>query len=250
MTLTRYEDLQQWFLNNQSDTDEGTDKTASHWTLYGGNYGEREVRLTSNTRINKPSESLAYLVQTIRSMNHPDGSKFRIQIYKPGANNNYTAQTYVQIFEGQQNAAATGQMAGVGSLPGAPAMTEQYIQERIDLAMLKRENEELKAQMNGPVSGWERFLGMLNENEQLNGAIAGLLMGLAQKNGIPAQLAPAPVNGHPSSDEETDEDPQTVFVNNIQNAAATLQTDPVTLSKRLNKLIQQNPEVAKQLLQA
>lgn len=240
MTVTRYEDLQQWFNSNQSNNEEG--KTPSHWTLYGGNYGEKEVRLCSNTRLDAPAESLAYLVDTIRRMNHPNGAKFRVQIFKPGSPNNYIAQVYVQVFEGAANT-ATPQTAGIGNLPGAS--TEQYIQERIDLALLKRENEDLKAQINGPVSGFERFLDIIGQNEQLSGAIAGLLLGFANKNGIPAAI-PAPVNGHPSTDDD-DNDPQTVFAQNIQNASDALHTDPVSLAKALNKLVTSNPDLAKQI---
>lgn len=242
MTLTRYEDLQHWFNSNQSNNEEG--KTPSHWTLYGGNYGEKEVRLCGNTRLDSPSESLSYLVDTIRRMNHPDGAKFRVQIFKPGAPNNYVAQAYVQIFEGAANT-ATAQTAGIGNLPGTS--TEQYIQERIDMALLRRENEDLKAQMNGPVSGWERFLDIIGQNEQLSGAIAGLLLGLANKNGIPATI-PAPVTGHPSTDDNDDnDDPQTVFAQNIQSASNALHTDPVSLSRALNRLVTSNPELAKQI---
>lgn len=244
MTLTKYEDLQYWFNSNQSSDESGTG--AVHWTLYGGNYGEKEIRLMSNTRVNVPSESLAFLVDTIRRMNNPSGAKFRVQIYKPGSPNNYTAQTFVQVFDGQQNPELRQQTAvGIGNLPAH--MGESYIQERIDLALLRKENEELKNAATGTESLGERIFKLINENPEISSAIAGLITSVAAKNGLPVSALPRPVTGSPESDDNDGENPETVFIQNIQQAAGQLNTDPVSLAKGLNRLIQQNPEFAKQI---
>lgn len=246
MTITRFEDLQSWFNNNQTNNEEG--KTPSHWTLFGGNYGEKEIRLMANTRLDNPTESLNFLVDAIRRMNNPDGAKFRVQLYKPGAPTNIVATTFVQIFERQQ--APGAQPAAIGSLP-SPMASESYINERIELALLKRENEDLRAAINGPTNTWERFLEILGQNEPLSQAVAGLIMGLANKGGIPTAPIPRPVAGSPDTDEDPEDetgDQQAVFAQNIHSAASILQTDPVRLAKALNRLVQQNPDMAKQLL--
>lgn len=250
MTLTTYQDVQHWFNSNQNDATEGG-KTASHWTLYGGNYGEKEIRLLNNTRLDSANESLAFLIDTIRRMNHPNGAKFRVQIYKPGSPNNYTAQTFVQIYDTEQQPGylpqQQQQQAGIGSLPSMN--TENYINERIELALLKKENEDLRASMNGPNNMVERVLDIISQSEPLSMALSGLISGLAGRHniGMP-QALPRPVTGSPDSDEEANEaDAQAVFANNINAASAALDTDPVSLSKSLVKLIQGNPQFAKQI---
>jgi hypothetical protein len=60
---------------------------------------------------------------------------------------------------------------------------------------------------------------------------------------------PTPMNGHPATDGAEDENPDVVFSNNIHAASAVLGTDPLTLAIKLNALVQNNPEMAKQLLQ-
>lgn len=254
MTLTKYEDVQRWFNSNQAEAGEdGNAKNAVHWTLYGGNYGEKEARLLSNQRINKPDESLAYLIESIRMMNNPPGAKFRIQIYRPNNANNYTAQTYVQIFD-NATAPATGSapQAGIGSLPAA--FPENYIQERIDLALLKRENEELKAAINGPGNTWERLLDIISQSEPLSMALAGLISNVTGKPLPALQQAARPVTGSPAPDEENDTDegspdadPQTVFADSINAAAAGLDTDPLTMARKLRKIVRDNPAFAKQI---
>lgn len=253
MTLTRYEDVQHWFNQNQTDDEGG--KTPSHWTLYGGNYGEKEIRLLGNTRIDKPGESLAFLIDSIRRMNNPSGSKFRVQIYKPGSPNNYSAQVFVQVFDDaaqlqQRGASATAiQPAGIGNLP---VLNETYIQERIDLALLRRENEELKAALNGPGSTWERILDIIGQSEPLSLALSGLITNLAAKNGMTLPAAPIarPVTGSPApvdSDDDDTADPQSIFAESINAAASGLDTDPVTMARKLKKIVEQNPEFAKQI---
>lgn len=254
MTLTSFEHVQKWFNANQVDHEDSAGKNAVHWTLYGGNYGEKEARLLSNQRISTPAESLAYLVESIRMMNNPPGAKFRIQIYRPGSANNYTAQAFVQIFD-RDNAAtlpANGaQSAAIGNLP-APMATESYIQERIDLALLKRENEELKAMVNGPGNTWERILDIVSQSEPLSMALAGLIGQLAGKNGMPVAV-PRPITGSPEPDDtdepENADDPQNVFVESINAAANGLKTDPLTMATRLKKLVQDNPALARQIFE-
>lgn len=254
MTLTKYEDVQRWFNSNQVDSEDGG-KNAVHWTLYGGNYGEKEARLLSNQRINNPSESLAYLIESIRMMNNPQGAKFRIQIFRPGNANNYTAQAFVQIFDNHHTTApALGQPAGIGSLPATvPAYSENYIQERIELAILKRENDELKAALNGPGNTWERLLDIVAQSEPLSMALAGLISNATGKT-LPS-MAPAarPITGSPAPDEEDNDeaaahaDPQTLFAESINSAASGLGTDALTMARKLKKIVQDNPAFARQI---
>lgn len=244
MTLTTFEDVQYWFNNNQS----AGDKTAAtHWTLYGGDWGEKETRLLSNTRINKPEESLSYLIETIRKMNNPKGTKFKVILYRPGASNNYTAQTYIQIFDNAGQPGANAAIAGIGMLP--PQIDERYITERIELAMLKKENEDLKEAINGPSNSWERFLEIIGQNEALSNALAGVLMGFAGKSGLPPATFQRPVTGTANTDDDNEagQDLQQAFIEDVNAAASALQTDAVTMMRKLRQMVKENPEYAKQM---
>lgn len=261
MTLTSINDLQTWFNSNQKD-----DKKASHWTMYGGNYGEKETRLMANNRVDEPDKSLEFLVSSIRMLNNPKGTKFRIQIYYPGAANNPVANVYVQVFDDGSVQAPMpngyGAVAGIGSLPGGMNY-DNLVQDKVTLALLKAENEQLKNGVAQQESMWERIFGYINENEHISAALGSLITGLALKMDpamagmLPAMLpapkpvtgTPAPAPGHGQADQaDNPEDPNLQFINNINAVSTTLGIDPVSMSQALRRLTEANPEMARGLL--
>ena len=255
MTLNNFEGLKKWFFANQRD-----DKPSPHWTLYGGSWGEKEVRLMQNNKIDSPDKSMEFLAESIRMMNNPDGTKFRILLYPVNSPNNYTATAHVQIFE--NSAAPVGRnlpaTAGIGNLPGMMGGDlNAYIDEKVELQLLKKENEQLKGGA-GSETIWERILGIIADSPHLSAAVGNLANAIVTKvdPSMAGRLMQAaqPVNGVPGNnapdddDISTPEDAQIVFINNINAVTAALGVDAATLAKRLNQVVQQNPAVARQIL--
>ena len=245
MTIVSFDDLKKWFHNNQKE-----DKKSPHWTLYGGGWGEKETRLTANSRINDPEKSLEYLVESIRSMNHPDGTKFRVLLYPENSPHNYTATVYVQVFESSRQPATAAAISGISS----GVDVERRISEQVELALLKKEVEELRNDTGG--SMWERVMGLINENEHLSAAVGNLITGLVSKVDpmMAGRFIPMnkPVTGHPgnsAADSAPDpNDPQVQFAQNINEATRTLGIDALTLSRSLNQVIQANPDAIRNLI--
>lgn len=254
MGISDFKDLRQWFFAGVRSKAEGQQEYAPHWNLYAGDYGAREVRIMTNTRLSDMDESYAHLEQSIRAQNHPDGSRFRVQTFAPGKANNPTSETYVQIYERSQ-APAPAQTPGIGSLPAGVGSIQQYVDERLETERLRWEIAQLKEQVNAPSEKWERVLEYVSGVPGIDKVLQTIALGLVSKLNPAAMPAiQAAINGVPgqqSGEHEPDDesDPNAVFLSNIHEASETLGTDPVTMAKRLNNLIKTNPELARQLLQ-
>lgn len=211
----------------------------------------------SNSRLDDKEKSLEFLVESIRMLNNPDGTKFRILLYPVTGANNYTATAHVQIFEnsaqGNRNLPA---MAGIGNLPAGVMGGDwkTYLDEKVELELLKKENEQLRGGM-GSESMWERILGIIADSPHLSAAVGNLANAFVTKfdPAMAGRLMQAqPVNGTPGSNAQDQagapEDPQAVFIENINAATGALGVDAVTLAKGLNKIIQNNPAMARQIL--
>jgi len=256
MTITSFESLQKWFYGQQRNDDE----VAAHWNLYGTRFGETEKRVSFNTTINDKDGSFSYLAETIRQLNNPDGSTFRIQVFPKGKPNNPTGNVYVQIFE--KSSAANSVMAptsasgaAISGLPPGVGSIQEYVNKEVEMAMLKKEVQDLKDALSQPNNGWERAVETISGIPGIDKALQALVAGLVTKfnpgaaPAVQAAMAGTPsVAYHGEHDEDDSDDPQTVFAENINAAANMLHTDPLTLSKKINALVQSNPEVAKQLL--
>lgn len=138
--------------------------------------------------------------------------------------------------------------AGIGSV-------EQYVNERLETERLKWELGQLKDQINAPSEKWERVLEYISGVPGIDKVLQTVALGLVSKFNPSAMPAiQAAMNGTPQATGEPDGDdeeasPDQVFLENIQEASATLGTDPVTMAKKLNNLIKTNPDLARQLLQ-
>ena len=255
MGISSYGDLRQWFFAGVKQKGEETTEAAPHWNLYAGDYGAREVRIMFNNRISDMAESFQFLENSIRAQNNPDGTRFRVQTYAPGKPNNPTAETYVQIYE-KSAAPATAQPA-IGSLPVGMQGVEAYVNQRVELAQLQWENKMLQDQLSAPQATWERVLEQVAGIHGIDKVLQALAVGLVSKfspQAMPAVQAamngtPAATSGEHEHDDES-ASPDEIFQQNIMQVSAALGTDPVTLSKKLNALIREHPDLAKTLMTA
>lgn len=258
MTITTFENLQQWF-SAQNKAGE----TASHWNLYGTKFGETEKRVAFNSSIDDKQQSFDYLVQNIRALNNPDGAVFRLQVFPKGKQNNPTGTVYIQVYEKTAPASSVpGLSASPAAIAGMPAglgSVQDYIAEKIETEKLKWRLEQLEEQAAAPNNTFERVIETIGAIPGIDKALQALIVGLVTKYNpasIPAVQSamngtPAPVpepEGEAAEDDSLQDDPQTIFAHNINSAAQRLNTDPLTLSAKLNELITQNPDLAKQLL--
>lgn len=213
------------------------------------------MRLTSNTRISDMDESYNFLENSIRMQNNPEGTRFRVQTFAPGKANNPTAETHIQIYERSAAPAnSAAHTAGIAGLPVGVGSVEQLVQQHVQMERLKWENEDLRAQLNAPSSGWERVLDTISGVPGIEKVLQALAVGVVSKfspQAMPAvQAAMTGTPSAPAGEGDTDdEDPEEAFQNNIGAACQAIGTDPVTLSKKLKELITTNPEMARQLLQ-
>jgi len=255
MGIQSFTDLRQWFFACVKGKGDGAIEAAPHWNLYGGDYGAKEMRITSNTRISDMDESYNFLENSIRAQNNPDGTRFRVQTFAPGKANNPTAETYIQIYERSAAPAnQAAQTAGIAGLPVGVGSVEQLVQQHVQMERLKWENEDLKAQLNAPANGWERVLDTISGVPGIEKVLQALAVGVVSRFSPQAMPAvQAAMNGTPAAPtgegDTDDDDPEKVFQNNIGAACQAIGTDPVTLSKKLKELITTNPEMARQLLQ-
>jgi len=250
MTLTSYESLSRWFLDSKGA------EAAPHWNLYAIDYGQTEKLIGRYVKGDDLEASGKHLERMIRDLNNPDGSKFRVMVYAPGKHNNSNAQAYVQIYERSQ-APASAPAAGISGFPAGIGSVEAYVDQRIQMAQLQWENQQLKEQMNAPNEKWERVVEYISGVPGIDKVLQTIAMGLVSKFNPSAMPAiQAAINGTPAQQAATgehepddDADPNAVFLTIIQEASETLGVDPITMAKRLNALIKTNPEAARQLLQ-
>lgn len=246
MTLTSYESLSRWFLDSK-----GTEP-APHWNLYAIDYGQTEKLIGRYVKGDDLEASGRHLERMIRDLNNPDGSKFRVMVYAPGKHNNSNAQAYVQIYE--KSAAPASVAPAISGLPAGVGSIQEYVADKLETERLKWKIEQLESQINAPSNGFEKFMETLSIIPGIDGVFKAAVIGIIGKFNPAAMPAiQAAMNGIPNGGGEHDADefdePNAVFLRNIQAASAALETDPVTLAKKLNQLIQSQPNLARQLLQ-
>jgi len=251
MNITSYEDLKHWF-----DTIQKEDKPYPHWTLWNNDAGQAPKVAQRNVRVNDIGQSWDMLYKAVRMFNNPRGSRMRLIVYEPGKQNNYAGDINLEILgDTSATAAAHNMPVAISGFPGmyGPENMKDAIDMHVRLAMLEKENEDLQAAIGAPSSSWEKIVEMVANSPHLSAIVNNMVAGVMK---IPPQAMPAmpapPINGHPTTDESAhaEADAQQVFSNNIHAASNTLGVDPVTLAQKLNDLVQQNPDIARQLLNA
>lgn len=170
-----------------------------------------------------------------------------ILVYKKGAAN-HPLRTNVDIRPGYYQA-----QAGIAG-PGFPGMgmgignVQDYVTKEVRIAMLERDNEDLRNEISNPANTWERILDKIAESPHLAGIAQMFLGGVLGKLGQPAPVM-TPVNGMPAvASQESGEYPDAMY-EDLETAAGILGSSPEAVAAKLAQLVKQNPELAKTLLQ-
>lgn len=245
--ITSIDGLRRWFFANG----------LPHWSLRYNLPGEKIIA-RNETHDDLPA-AWDMLADLVTMQVEAGRAMLEVLVYKPGKPT-HTLRTNIDIRDsfGHRGAPAP---AGVAALPGGIGNIDEYIEQRISLAMLERENEELKAAINAPGNWVERVVDRVAESPHLSAVVQTLVAGLLQRmsgapmpampvNGPYTPTPPAPrpdQGGDEHGGEETEED--RVFWENIQAAADALGVDLPTLAVKLNALVQANPAMAKSLIQ-
>ena len=246
--ITNLDALRRWFYDN------GKPCFTLRYDSGTGN-GNTDRMIYKNVVIEDMDAAWDRLQNHVADQANVGRARLALIVYDKGKENN-PISTYIDIRPGYQSeqhgaSAISGLPPGIGSI-------NEFIEERVALAMLKKENEDLKEQLNQPQNNWERSIetlsGVPGISEVLKIAVAGIVAKFAPQSmpvvaGILNGTSDAMATGEGDHDDGVAGDPQTRFTNNIQSTASLLNVDPLTLSERLNALVKQNPEVAKQLLQ-
>lgn len=257
MTISNFDDLRFWFFSNQNSkqkSDPGNEENAPHWSLYSMDYGKSDTRVAYNNRISDMEDSFKLLVQSVRAMNNPDGTKFRVQTHAVGRPTHPNAQAYIQVFEGKSGPATQqGLPAMIGAHPdGYVSRTE--LQEKIEEARkqweLERKVEDLEAQINGPsddptekfIAGFERIM-----QTPVGQMLAMKLLGTTQ---LPAMPTMQTMNGTPgaSTPGSAADELNDTFEDDIEATANALGISDTELAAKMRRLVEQNPTIAQQLL--
>lgn len=174
-------------------------------------------------------------------------------VYEKGKHNN---ATYTNIdMHPRYSAQPSGMSASISSLPAGVGSIDELVTERVRMAMLEKENQDLKEQLAAPVNSWERSLetisGVPGMADVFKIVAAGLVSRFSPQS-IP--VVQGILNGTPDAvagadhDNDDNSDPQARFTSNIQESAATLNVDPLTLSEKLLALVKTHPDIARQFL--
>lgn len=174
-------------------------------------------------------------------------------VYDKGKHNN---ATYTNIDMHPRYSAQPSIPAAISGLPAGVGSIEELVNERVRVAMLEKENQDLKEQLSAPQNGWERSLETISGVPGMADVFKIIAAGLVSK--FSPQSMPVVqgiLNGTPDAmtgadhDEDDGADPGARFTSNIQETAATLNVDPLTLSEKLRALVKTHPDIARQFLQ-
>jgi hypothetical protein len=138
--------------------------------------------------------------------------------------------------------------AGIGGMP-YPGVGDisGYVAQQVELAMLRRDNEELQQQIENPVSGWERIIDKIGQSPHLAGIAQMLVASLVPKATTVAQGVPATVVAGTPDAENEDGYPDTMY-ENLEATAAALNTTPEKMVEKMAELARKNPEIARTLI--
>lgn len=238
--ITSLPSLRTWFLDNQKP----------YFTLYQN--GVSRAIIARNETIEDMSQAWNHLETNVLAQ--AEGGAANIRVYvteKPKHNHGLETEARIPPLVGQPGA------AGIAGLPVG------YVDENKVAGMIKAEQEkwkleqrikELEADRDNDTKDWTET--MVNGIERiartpLGAALVQKLLGTqppapayaGAMNGVPTPGTSAPASEE-DGEEYTDE-----FYSNIENTAALLGVDEVTLSRKLAALVAANPDTAKALLQ-
>lgn len=245
MTVTNYNDLRGLFLQNSTEK-----RPAPYWTLYAVGLGAKDTIIHRNELVDNLENSFGLLAETIRRVNNPAGTVFRVfQTDRPGGNMS-VAEYRVQIFDSANPNAQ--HVAGIGSLPALSGyIGEAEVQKRLKEAEekweLKQEIRELRAELEA--SNW---IGKIPDIlEKVAASPIGAVF-MAKMMNVPISTTmptAAPVTGTPASDTHNGPDHTEDEDERISNAIDEIEDSTglsaAELLEKIARVARHNPEYIK-----
>ncbi len=249
MTVTNYNDLRGLFLQNSTEK-----RPAPFWTLYAVGLGAKDTIIHRNELVDNLENSFGLLAETIRRVNNPAGTVFRVfQTDRPGGNMS-VAEYRVQIFDSANPNAQ--HVAGIGSLPAlsgyiGEAELEKRLKEAEEKWDLKQRIRDLEAEQDS--SNW---IGKIPDIlEKVAASPIGAVF-MAKMMNVPLSTAmptAAPINGTPASDTHSGPDDSDDEAERIDEALDTIERNTgLNVADALEKLANvsmHNPEFLKSMMQ-
>jgi len=233
--ITSIEHLERWFRGN----------ALPYFTLKYAGPGERVI-FRNDGAIDDMETAWDELRHQVEMQGASGRAMLEVLVFKKGKAN-HPVRTNIDI----RNMPANSQNGNIAGLPGGIANVGDYVDMKVRLAMLERDNEDLMQQIDNPANTWERVIDKLSESPHLAGLAQMLISGL-MKPGAPAQVGKQQQQQQPQPDYEPPQganaNPNHIFEQNILDTTRLLGIDHVTLSAKLKKLVETNPDQAKQLL--
>ena len=248
--ITDIQSLERWFKTNDRP----------FWSVsYAGPNPRVIARNDKTTDVNQAWDNLEAIIKM-----QTEAGRAVLEVLQYGSDKGaqgHALRTNVDIRDPFGGYASNRMPAPAQGIAGYGVQSIGDIKEMIDtevaLALLERENEELKAAINAPSNMLERVIEKVAESPHLSAAVAQLIAGLFNRGGTPVAVngvtpPPPPPAAPPVHHVDTDDDDLTeedrLFWDNINSAAQTLGVDVLTLAVKLNNLVQQNPAMAKSLI--
>lgn len=241
--ISNINDIRQWFFNLE----------APFWTLSyystASATGMGHV-ISRNIKFAELDKSWEMLEQSIRAQTGAGRAQLNLIVYaKAEGSNTPAGRTNIDIVS---NGVVVGQQPGIGSLGGGQYLDESRIntilEERERLWELRRENEDLKAQLDNPNGFADKAMAFIERigSTPMGMAIASKLLGGAMP---PMAAAPA-VNGTPPAANDLDggEDVESEL-DSLEEIARRNGVSLKTFLAKTAALAQQEPAVVQMLIQ-
>lgn len=239
--ITDIGSLQRWFMTNGRP----------FWTVKYA--GPQERIIARNDNVTDMAQAWDNLEAVVRMQTEAGRAVLEVLQYnsEKGAQG-HALRTNVDIRDHAPRYAPAQVQPAVAGMP-AIGDIQEYIDQKVNLALLEKENEDLRAAINAPSNMLERIVEKVSESPHLSAAVAQLIAGLFNRGAAMPMavtgIQPDPAAPKPAADgDEHDEERDRIFWENINQAAETLGVDDVTLAVKLNQLVQSNPAMAKGLI--
>lgn len=245
MTVTNYNDLRGLFLQNSTEK-----RPAPYWTLYAVGLGSKDTIIHRNELVDNLENSFGLLAETIRRVNNPAGTVFRVfQTDRPGGNMS-VAEYRVQIFDSANPNAQ--HVAGIGSLPAlsgyiGEAEFEKRLKEAEEKWDLKQRIRDLEAERENT-----NFVGAIREivkdftTSPIGAVFMAKLMNVPISTAMPTA---SPINGTPASDTHNGPDDPTDEDERISNAIDEIEDSTglsaAELLEKIARVARHNPDYIK-----
>ena len=224
--------LKKWFLSNG----------VPFFTLSYA--GQANQIIQRNTAIEELDQAWELLETNVLGQAEYGRATMSLIVYNKGSGaNNPIGRTNIDILPiNQQNG---NQVAGIGQLP-AGYMDKSEVQKLIDDAKekweLEKRLEDLEIQISNPADVTEKWIQGI---ERIGASPLGQVIMMKLLGGPLPTIQPAPINGAPAPADEGGD----TFEDDIEATAQILGVDDTVLARQLRRLVESNPEMAKQILQ-